>query len=66
MADVTWDRAKAAGELKARGGISYADCFAAGLAAEKAAWLVTGDPEFKRVADRVKIFWLNGDQAEGG
>lgn len=60
VAAATWQRAKTAGELKARGGISYADCFAAALAAEKNAWLVTGDPEFRRVADRVKIFWLDG------
>lgn len=33
-------------------------CFAAALAEEKGSWLVTGDPEFKRVADRVKIIWL--------
>lgn len=66
VAAATWERAKAAGELKARGGISYADCFAAALAAEKKARLVTGDPEFNRVADRVKILWLNGGQAEGG
>lgn len=59
VAAATWQRAKAAGELKARGGISYADCFAAALAAERNAWLVTGDPEFRRVADRVKIFWLD-------
>ncbi|HHY38968.1 MAG TPA: type II toxin-antitoxin system VapC family toxin [Clostridia bacterium] len=61
VVDATWERAREAGKLKARGGISYADCFAAALAEEKGAWLVTGDPEFKRVADRVKILWLNGE-----
>lgn len=61
---VTWPRAKAAGELKAGGGISYADCFAAALAAEKNAWLVTGDSEFKHVARTVRIFWL--DKGEKG
>lgn len=65
VADATWERARAAGELKARGGISYADCFAAALAAEKDACLVTGDPEFKRVADRVRILWIDeGEKKE--
>jgi predicted nucleic acid-binding protein len=47
-----------AGELKARGGISYADCFAAALAIEKNAPLLTGDREFEQVADKVRIVWL--------
>ncbi|QUL99158.1 MAG: type II toxin-antitoxin system VapC family toxin [Candidatus Fermentithermobacillus carboniphilus] len=64
VVDATWERAREAGRLKGCGGISYADCFAAALAEEKGAWLVTGDPEFKRVADRVKILWLDGGQAE--
>lgn len=54
----TWERAKAAAQLKARGGISYADCFAAALAMEKDAPLLTGDPEFERVADKIQIIWL--------
>ncbi len=64
LAAATWERARAAAELKARGGISYADCFAAALAAEKGARLVTGDPEFKRVADKVEILWIDAGQAE--
>jgi predicted nucleic acid-binding protein len=56
--DATWERAKMAGELKARGGISYADCFAAALAIEKNAPLLTGDREFEQVADKVRIVWL--------
>ncbi|MCR4419204.1 MAG: type II toxin-antitoxin system VapC family toxin [Clostridia bacterium] len=66
VVDVTWERARAAAELKAPGGISYADCFAAALAAEKGAALVTGDREFRRVADRVRILWINRDKAERG
>lgn len=58
VVDATWERAKSAGELKARGRISYADCFAAALALEKNAPLLTGDREFERVADRIKIVWL--------
>lgn len=48
----------AAARLKARGGISYADCFAAGLGKLKRAEVVTGDKEFKVVEDEVKIRWI--------
>jgi len=47
-----------AAELKAPGGISLADCYAAALAQMLDATLVTGDPEFKRVANVVDIEWL--------
>lgn len=49
-----------AAHLKARCPIAYADCFAAALAQEKDAALVTGDPEFKK-ADldaSIPIVWL--------
>lgn len=58
VVDVTWERAKMAGEFKARGGISYADCFSAALALEKDAPLLTGDKEFEKVTDKVQIIWL--------
>ncbi|TEB07687.1 tRNA(fMet)-specific endonuclease VapC [Pelotomaculum schinkii] len=58
VVEATWERAKAAGQLKARGGISYADCFAAALSIEKDAPLLTGDAEFERVSDKVNIHWL--------
>ncbi|MCL6449051.1 MAG: type II toxin-antitoxin system VapC family toxin [Armatimonadetes bacterium] len=61
VVDVTWKRAKTAGEFKARGGISYADCFAAALALEKKAPLLTGDREFERVSDTIQIVWLKGE-----
>jgi len=66
LVGVTWERARAAAELKARGGISYADCFAAALAAEKGALLVTGDREFEGVADTVKIMWIHGTADDRG
>lgn len=49
-----------AARMKAVHPLSYADCFAAALAAEMDATLVTGDPEFVRL-DRegiVRIEWL--------
>lgn len=50
--------ADTAAELKARYRISLADAFAAALAKEKKAGLVTGDPEFKALEKVVKIKWL--------
>jgi ribonuclease VapC len=44
--------------FKATRKLSYADCFAAALAKQKNAELVTGDPEFREVEKEVKIVWL--------
>ena len=44
--------------FKARHKLSLADAFAAALAKEKRAELVTGDPEFKQIEDEVKVSWL--------
>lgn len=51
-----------AASLKARYPISYADGFAASLAAELATPVLTGDPDFAPLeADGVcKIVWING------
>jgi predicted nucleic acid-binding protein len=38
--------------------MSFADCFAAALAKQKKALLLTGDPEFKQVETQVTIDWL--------
>lgn len=48
-----------AGWFKLRGGISYADCFAAALAHRDGVPLITGDQEFHRVEDVVQIAWLD-------
>lgn len=50
--------AKIAAEFKATKKMSYADCFAAALAKQKKADLVTGDREFKEVENEIKICWL--------
>jgi len=47
-----------AAELKAEYPISYADCFALTCTLEHSAVLVTGDPEFKKVAHLVRIQWI--------
>ena len=50
--------ADTAADFKARFKISLADAFAAALAKDKKADLVTGDPEFKAVEKEIKINWL--------
>lgn len=52
------DLAKQAAQFKAVKKMSYADCFAAALAKQRKAELVTGDKEFKEVEGEVKILWL--------
>ena len=47
-----------AADFKARFKLSLADAFAAALAKEKKAELVTGDPEFRALEKEIKINWL--------
>lgn len=48
-----------AAELKAEHNISYADAFCAATAIRHNAILVTGDPEFKSLEDKIDIRWLS-------
>ena len=50
--------ADVAAGFKARYKLSLADAFAAALAKERKAELITGDPEFKALAREIKIVWL--------
>ena len=50
--------ADTAADFRARFKVSLADAFAAALAKEKKAELVTGDPEFKALEKEIKINWL--------
>ena len=50
--------ADSAADFKARFKLSLADAFAAALARETRADLVTGDPEFKALEREIKIYWL--------
>ena len=52
--------ADTAADFKARFRMSLADAFAAALAKEKKAELITGDPEFKVLEREIKITWLKG------
>ena len=52
------ERASRAGALKQKHGLGYADAFAAELAMESGAWLVTADPEFQKVGKVLSIYPL--------
>ena len=56
--DVDWRLTRQAGTYKSKNRMSYADCFAAALAKEHKAELVTGDKEFKQVESDIRIRWL--------
>lgn len=54
----TRELAELAAGYKARFKLSLADAFAAALAKEKKAELVTGDPEYKALEKEIKIGWM--------
>ena len=58
VVSVGWDLSYEAAKFKAKGNISYADCFALALAKLKKADLVTGDKEFEQFENDVKILWM--------
>jgi predicted nucleic acid-binding protein len=44
--------------MEARHSLSLADAFAAALAKEQKAELVTGDPKFRDLEREIKVLWL--------
>lgn len=58
MVGITRARVLAAAHLKANFPIAYADAFAAALAQEHDAILVTGDPEFRELGEALLVEWL--------
>jgi predicted nucleic acid-binding protein len=56
--DADWTLAYEAAGFKSKYKMSFADCFAAALARQKKALLLTGDPEFKQVETLIAIDWL--------
>lgn len=52
------ERASRAGTLKEKHGLGYADAFAAELAMEKDAWLVTADSEFSKIGKGLSVYSL--------
>ncbi len=59
------DRATRAGELKAIHGLGYADCFAASLALELRATLITADTDFRKVGNKLKVEFLPRREGSG-
>lgn len=58
---IDWALARQAATIKSKHRMSYADCFAAALAREQRAELVTGDKEFKQVEGELRIRWLRSE-----
>jgi predicted nucleic acid-binding protein len=53
-----WKLTREAALFKSKNKMSYADCFAAALAKQRKAHLITGDHEFKEVQGEVLIHWV--------
>ena len=51
-------RATRAGTLKQKHNLGYADAFAAELAIERGAWLVTADPQFSKLGKVLSVYPL--------
>jgi ribonuclease VapC len=58
IVDADWPLTRQAAAYKARGGISYADCFAAALAQNRKGEIVTGDREFRALEGEIGISWI--------
>jgi len=58
IVDADWQLTRQAAVFKAAGNLSYADCFAAALAKNHKAELVTGDKEFKVLEREIRISWI--------
>jgi ribonuclease VapC len=52
--ELTYEAAK----LKAQYKVAYADCFAAALSLKLKAAVITGDPEFRKLGEKVSIEWI--------
>ena len=58
VVNADWGLTQQAARYKSQHRMSYADCFAAALAKERRAHLITGDKEFAQVEQQVQILWL--------
>ena len=58
LMDATPQRATHAADLKAKYKLYYVDSFAAALAMEHKATLVTSDSDFKKLGQGVPVMWL--------
>jgi predicted nucleic acid-binding protein len=60
IVDAGWELTYQAATFKARGGLSYSDCYAAALGKLQQAEIVTGDREFEKLSGEITITWDNG------
>ncbi len=58
LVPVDFELVELAAELKAEHSISYGDSFCAATALRFNAILITGDPEFRALQDKIDIRWL--------
>lgn len=56
--DADWQLTHLASDYKARGKMSYADCYVAALAKLYGGQVCTGDREFESIKNEVEIIWL--------
>jgi len=56
--DADWQLTRQAAAFKAEVNIAYGDCFAAALAKDRKADLVTDDKEFKVLEGEINVTWL--------
>ena len=57
IVDADWELTQQAAIYKLRGGLSYADCYAAALGKLRQAEVVTGDPEFQTLTGEITTTW---------
>jgi len=60
IVDADYELTKLAAEFRAQHKLPYADCFAAALASDRKASVVTSDKDFEAVEKQVTILWLSG------
>jgi predicted nucleic acid-binding protein len=60
IVDAGWELTYQAATFKARGGLSYSDCYAAALGKLRQAEIVSGDREFEMLSGEITITWDNG------
>jgi ribonuclease VapC len=58
IVDTDWALTRQAAAFKTNGNLSYANCFAAALAKNRKADLVTCDKELKALEGEIRIMWL--------
>jgi ribonuclease VapC len=58
LVEASRELTKEAARFKGRFRVAYADCFAAALACQYNATVLTGDPEFKFLENEVEVSWL--------